>query len=262
MPGVECCDGENVILRGKIILVSGASGGIGSSIAVECAREGAQVWLGYYRNSAGAEKVQTLISDQSREASAAQKVVLNVSDSASCKQGVQAILEKEGRIDALISCAGVHREGPLLGLSDLDVESQLDVNLKGSIFLSREVLNPMVRQRSGSIVFLGSVSAHRMTRGHAVYSATKAGLEGFTRALASEVAKRSIRVNCLLPGPVPSSMLQKSVDQTGDDPAARVPLGRLIQAQEVARMTVFLASDQSSAVTGASIPVDGGYLLW
>jgi 3-oxoacyl-[acyl-carrier protein] reductase len=118
------------------------------------------------------------------------------------------------------------------------------------------------KQRAGSIVLTGSVSAHRMTRGHAVYSATKAGLEGLAQALASELARRGVRVNVVLPGAVASAMLEASKIETGIDPASMVPMGRLIEAQEVARACRFLLSDEASAITGALLPVDGGYSLW
>ena len=120
----------------------------------------------------------------------------------------------------------------------------------------------MVRAKKGSIIHLGSVSAHRFFRGHSVYSATKAGLEGFVQAMASEVAKRNIRVNCILPGPVLTPMLQKSMEETGMNPKENIPTNKLVDSQEIANMCNFILSDQCPSLTGALIPIDGGYLLW
>jgi NAD(P)-dependent dehydrogenase (short-subunit alcohol dehydrogenase family) len=149
-----------------------------------------------------------------------------------------------------------------MALEESALREMTETNLVAPMLLLRGLLPYFSKQRAGSIVLTGSVSAHRMTRGHAVYSATKAGLEGLAQALASELARRGVRVNVVLPGPVASAMLEASKIETGIDPASMVPMGRLIEAQEVARACRFLLSDEASAITGALLPVDGGYSLW
>lgn len=165
-------------------------------------------------------------------------------------------------VDGLINATGVHFSGPIVGMSDEEIKSQLSVNLEMNIQILKNILPFFLSKRKGSFVFLGSVSAHRMTRGHAVYSATKAGLEGLVKATASEVAKRNVRINIVSPGPVKTKMLDKSIQENGVDPSQLVPMGRLIESSEVADACAFLVSDLSTAITGVNLPVDGGYLLW
>lgn len=247
------------MLKDKVILVAGGSGGIGSAIVERCAAAGARVWAGYSTNATGARDACAKAQKLGAQASA---VELNVRNPGSIATAVGEVIRTDGRIDGIVNAVGIHVAGPLMGLAEDDVRSQIDVNLTGAIWLAQAVLPTLVKQRSGSIVLLGSVAAHRMVRGHAVYSATKAGLEGFARALAAEVAKRQVRVNCVLPGPVPTPMLQRSIQETGDQPQDRVPMGRTIRSEEVADAVVYLLSDRAASITGAAIPVDGGYLLW
>ena len=131
----------------------------------------------------------------------------------------------------------------------------------GTIRVTKAVIPIMQKQKSGSILQISSVLAHRMLRGHSIYSATKAGIEGFSKALASEVAKHSVRVNCLVLGPVKTPMLEKSMRFTNDDLSSRVPMNRLIETNEVAETACFILSDKASAITGSLIPVDCGYML-
>jgi NAD(P)-dependent dehydrogenase (short-subunit alcohol dehydrogenase family) len=247
------------VLKSKRILVAGASGGIGAAVVEICAGHGAEVWAGYSSHEAPAQALAKRLTEAGSRVHA---ISLDLKDPSSIAGAVAQLTQNGSKIDGLINCAGIHVAGPLASLADADLVSQLQINLEGAIRLSREVSIPMVRQRSGVIVNLGSVAAHRVARGHAVYSATKAGLEGFTRALASELAKRGIRVCCVVPGPVMTPMLAHSIEETGDDPSARVPLGRTIEPSEVAQAAAFLVSDLASAITGVSLAVDGGYCLW
>lgn len=231
-------------LTGKRVFVLGASSAIGTSICDILKSQGATVF-GSYNTSK--------IEDSNF-------IKINLKD-------IQKLsdLEKyfeENSFDGFVNCAGVNIAGPLISLSSEQVREQLDVNLHGPILITQMILKKMIRNKKGSVVHLGSVSAHRFFRGHSIYSATKAGLEGFVQAMASEVAKRGIRVNAILPGPVESAMLSKSIEETGMDPKENVPMNRLISANEIAEMTSFLLSDRCPSLTGALIPVDGGYLLW
>ena len=242
-------------LADKVVLIAGGSGGIGQAVVENCAGNGAQVYLGFHRNETKAYKI-------SEKYSGVTPLRLDVTDEGCMDKQLERIHSESGKLDGMVNCSGINEAGPLIAMDSFQIASQLSVNLAGSIMLTQKVLVDMVRMRSGSIVLLGSVSAHRMIRGHSVYSASMAGIEGFARALAAEVAKRGIRVNCVLPGPVKTPMLEKSMKETGDEPKNRVPMGRLIEAREVAHTISFLLSDESAAVTGTLVPVDGGYLLW
>jgi len=246
------------MLKSKTILIAGASGSIGQAIAMECAKKHAQVILGYHGNQSKAEILAEQIKSQGGQASC---LKLNMESASELDQAFEQHKDQLDSLYGLVNASGINVAGPLISLASSDIERQINVNLTGAIHLTRLACKNMIRKRSGSIVHLGSVSAHRMIRGHSAYSAAKAGLEGFVKALAAEVAKRQIRVNCVLPGPVMSEMLKQSMDATGDNPSERVPFNRLITAEEVAKTVRFLLSSDASGITGAMIPVDGGYLL-
>ncbi len=246
-------------LKDRGILIVGGSGGIGAEVAKACAREGASVAIGYSGGEQAARETAAAIAASGGKAAV---IKFDVASEASVDAGIALAKSVLGNIDGLVNGAGIHVAGPLISLKDEDMLMQIEFNLTGAIRRAKAATVLMVAQRRGSIVNIGSVSGYRMLRGHSVYTATKAGMDGFTRALAAEVAKRSIRVNGVVPGPVMTPMLKKTVQETGDDPATRVPMGRLVEASEVANAIVFLLSDRASAITGAILPVDCGYLLW
>lgn len=233
------------MLKNKNILVIGKTGGIGEACSSVLKNHGANVF-----------------STTRNKNTLADEYFLDCGDENSFKNLSDFFIKNSILLDGIINCAGIHRSGPLVGMNEEDIEDQLNINLKSNIWLFKYFLPQMISKRSGSIVLLGSVSAHRMTRGHAVYSATKAGLEGLIKSTAAEVAKRNIRINGILPGPVMTKMLKDSIDENGVDPTSMIPMGRLINPEEIAQVSSFLLSDLSSAMTGTLIPVDAGYLLW
>ena len=242
------------MLKNKKILVTGVSSGIGR----ECARlflENGGILDVTYNTNKDFEDLAKSFPGQID-----QRLQCDLLDPESLRH-TKALLE-ERSYEGFLDATGINIPGPLLGLEEKDIRDQLEINLNASIQLTQSVLKNMVRARKGSIVHFSSVSAHRFARGHSVYSAAKAGLEGFCKALAAETAKRNIRVNTISPGPVMTDMLKSSVEQNGDDPKSRVPMNRLIEAREVAQAALFLLSDNSSAITGVNLPVDGGYTLW
>jgi NAD(P)-dependent dehydrogenase (short-subunit alcohol dehydrogenase family) len=243
------------MLENRTILIAGASGAIGQAVARECALKGAKLFLGYNKSPEVVDKLIAEFKD-------AKKIKLDLSSIDSLSEGFEEHKSELTELYGMVNCTGINISGPLISLDNDAITQQLTINLTGAIQLTQLAVKLMVRKKRGSIVHLGSVSAHRMLRGHSVYSATKSGLEGFVKAMAAETAKRKVRINCVLPGPVMSEMLKKSIDQTGDEPHKRVPMQRMVEASEVAKTVSFLLSDDSSAITGSMVPVDCGYLLW
>ncbi|MFP5490224.1 MAG: SDR family NAD(P)-dependent oxidoreductase [Bacteriovoracia bacterium] len=230
----------------KTILVTGASGAIGLAVAQDLVSRGFNV-IGTFRR----EKNPAVPIDWFE---------LDVNNPELCKNLIMKVSQED--LVGYVDCTGIHHSGPLMGLAEEHLNEMFQTNMLAPTKFLQLLLPLFSKKRAGSIVLMGSVSAHRMTRGHAVYSATKAGLEGLTKALASEMAKRNVRINIVLPGPVDSAMLRQSKEENGVDPAEMVPMGRLIRAEEIAKTCSFLLSNDASAITGVVLPVDGGYSLW
>lgn len=241
------------MLTNKNIIIIGASGDIGVSIAERFEQLGANLIL-TSRNLNSLAKINHTKKHQ--------QIEFDFNKDSELLTLTDYIKKSGAHIDGIVNATGVHFSGPITGMTEDEIQSQLKINLEMNIKILKHILPFMIAKRTGSLVFIGSVSAHRMNRGHAVYSATKAGLEGLVKASASEVAKRNIRINVVTPGPVKTKMLDKSINENGVDPSQMVPMGRLIKASEIADACAFLISDLSSAITGISLPVDGGYLLW
>jgi 3-oxoacyl-[acyl-carrier protein] reductase len=246
-------------LEGKRVLVTGASRGLGRAIARACAAEGAIVGVNYHSSEAGARQLcEEIERDEKR---AAHSLRFDVASAAEVEKGVERFCEQAGGVDALVNNAA-RFEGGLLATMPADaVERLLSVNLAGAIHCARAVLPRFLQQRAGVILNIGSVSASRPNPGQSVYVATKSALEGFTRALAIEYARKHIRVLCLCPGPLNTEMLAATRALAGDRVESRVPLGRLGSPEEAARFAVQLLSDGMSFATGAIYPLDGGYLV-
>jgi 3-oxoacyl-[acyl-carrier protein] reductase len=247
-----------MLLEGKRVLVTGASRGIGRAIARACAREGAVVGANYHSSEKAARDLCEEIEQQEKHP--AHLVQFDVSSPDAVEKGVASFCELAGGVDVLVNNAG-RFEGGLLATMPLEaIQRMLSVNLAGTIYCARAVLPFFLQQRSGVILNLGSVSASRPNQGQSVYVATKGALEGFTRALAVEYARKNIRVLCLCPGPVNTDMMAATRALAGDRVENRIPLGRLGTPEEVARFAVNLLSDQMSFATGSIYPFDGGYL--
>ena len=230
------------MLNGKNFLLIGSSGGIGAAVLKVLHSHGAKTYVA--NRSPGVE------------------FQIDLTQEATILKLAKHFIDHKIKLDGLVNCSGIHLSGPLTGVTSEEVHQQISANLTGNIFLLRQFLPIFSSQRQGSIVLMSSVSAHRMTRGHAVYTASKAGLEGLVRASAAEYAKRNIRINAVCPGPVKTKMLEKSMEESGVDPTSMVPMGRFIEPDEVGQASAFLLSDLASAVTGVLLPVDGGYMLW
>ncbi|MGL4465241.1 MAG: 3-oxoacyl-[acyl-carrier-protein] reductase [Planctomycetia bacterium] len=245
-------------LAGKTALVTGASRGIGRAIAARFAQEGAKVGVVYNRSREPAEKL-------AEEIRAAGGDVLLFQHDVAEPEGASAILEKLteawGRLDVLVNSAGIIKDGLMIQLSAEDWQSVVRTNLDGTFFFCKAAAIEMMRKRSGSIINISSVAAQHSNKGQANYAASKAGIEAMTRTLAAELGKRKVRVNAIAPGFIETDMTQTVRNMAGDKITAAIPMARFGQPEDIAAAAVFLASEDSTYITGQVLTVDGGLSL-
>ena len=243
-------------LTAKIAIVTGASRGIGRATAQRLAAGGATVVCAA-RGDHAAATVQAIADAGGR----AEVKSLEVTDQASVDALIAGTLEQHGRIDILVSNAGIARDQLMLRMKRADWDEVLATNLTASFSLCQAVLKPMIRQRSGRIVAISSVVGQMGNAGQANYAASKAGLIGFCKALAREVASRRITVNVVAPGFVETDMTRAIADKTAADWSALIPLCRMGTPDEIASAVSFLASDEASYITGQVLAVNGGMYM-
>ena len=242
-------------LQGKCALVTGGSRGIGRAVCLELARQGARVAVNYAGNAAAAEETVKACQDLGAEAFAIQA---DVADAAACDAMVKEVLARFGRVDILVNNAGVTRDGLMLTMKESDWDTVLDTNLKGAFQCMKAVYRPMMKQKYGRVVNLSSIVGVRGNAGQANYAASKAGLIGLTKSLAKELAARNVTVNAVAPGFIDTDMTAALPEKAREAMLASIPMGRLGQAEDVARAVAFFAGDESAYVTGQVLCVDGG----
>lgn len=244
--------------RNKVALVTGGSRGIGRAVSLALGKGGATVVVNYAGNEAAALETCGLIEAAGGRAEARR---FDVADSAACQAAIDAIVSSHGGLHVLVNNAGIAIDGLLMRLKDADLERQLDVNLKAAFFLCRAAARPMMKQRGGSIVNLTSVVGEMGNGGQTAYAATKAGLIGFTKSLARELASRGVRANLVSPGFIDTDMTRDIPEDVRARMLEAIPLGRLGKAEEIADAVAWLASDRSAYVTGELIRVNGGMYM-
>ena len=247
-----------MLLTGKTAIVTGGSRGIGRAVSLLLAREGANVAIVYAGNTAAAEETK-----QQAEALGAAAAVFqcDVADEQAVTDMVKAVKTQFGSVDILVNNAGITRDGLLMRMKEADWQAVLDTNLTGVYHRTKAVSKLMMKQRHGAVINLSSVVGETGNAGQANYAAAKAGIIGFTKAVAKELASRNIRVNAVAPGYVETDMTAGLPDSAKEDMLRSIPLGRPATADDVAQAVLFLASDQACYITGQVLNVDGGMVM-
>jgi 3-oxoacyl-[acyl-carrier protein] reductase len=243
-------------LDGKVAIVTGASRGIGRAIASMMAAQGATVVAAARGDNAAATVAEIVAAGGKAETAS-----VDVSDASAIEALVAGTLERHGRIDILVNNAGITRDQLMLRMKRDDWDAVIATNLTAAFGLTQAVLKPMIRQRGGRIVCISSVVGQSGNAGQANYAASKAGLIGFAKAVASEVASRSITVNVVAPGLIETDMTKAIAGNAKEDWASKIPLKRLGTPADVAAAVCFLASDEAAYITGHVLAVNGGMYM-
>jgi 3-oxoacyl-[acyl-carrier protein] reductase len=243
-------------LSGRIALVTGASRGIGKAIAAKLAAQGAHVIA-----AARGENAKPVVDDILAAGGKAEPVALDITEPGACEAAVAGALGRHGRIDILVNNAGITKDQLLLRMKRDDWDSVLATNLTANFVLTQAVLKPMLKQRGGRIVSISSVVGQAGNAGQANYAASKAGIVGFSKAVALEVASRGITVNVVAPGLIDTDMTRAITNSAHEEWASRIPLKRLGSPEDIAAAVCFLASDEASYITGQVLAVNGGMYM-
>jgi len=246
------------MLEGQIALVTGASRGIGSAIAAALARGGAHVVLNYHHNREAAERTLAELTTAGGQGEILQ---FDVASENQVEDSVKRIVDLRSKIDILVNNAGVTSDGLLMRLKSEDWDHVVGTNLKGTVLCTKAVSRSMIRRRYGRIVNLSSVVAQMGNAGQSLYAATKAGILGFTRAMAREVASRGITVNAVAPGFIETEMTGKLSAELRGNFLQSIPLGRFGTCAEVADLVAFLAGPSAGYITGQVVNINGGLYM-
>ena len=242
----------------KCALITGATRGIGKQIAITLAKQGYNIALNYRKENEELENTKKEIEEIGVQVLAVKGDVANFEE---CENFVKQVIERFGQIDVLVNNAGITKDMLLMRMKKEDFEQVIDTNLVGTFNVTKNVVPYMMKARSGRIINISSIVGISGNAGQTNYSASKAGIIGFTKSLAKEIASRNILVNAVAPGFIETNMTDVLKDDVKQEIAKNIPLKRMGTAQDVANVVKFLASDDSSYITGQVINVDGGMLM-
>ena len=243
------------MLENKVALITGAGRGIGRAIAVALAKEGAQVIINYNGSEKKALEVKQLIEEQGGKAVTCQ---CDVSDFTACEKMIRDVVAEFGHLDILVNNAGITRDGLIMKMKEEDFDAVLNINLKGTFNTIRHSARQMLKQRSGKIINISSVSGILGNPGQANYAAAKAGIIGLTKTMAKELGSRGITVNAIAPGFIETDMTAVLSESVQQNIQAQIPLGHFGKPEDVAAAAAFLASEEAGYITGQVLCVDGG----
>lgn len=246
------------MLKGKTAVVTGASRGIGRAIAIKFAKLGANIVVNYRNSYEAVQEVVKEIQDMGATALAVQCDISNFKDVESM---MKKTMEQFGSIDILVNNAGITKDGLLMRMKEEEFDSVIDINLKGAFNCTRHVAAIMLKQRSGRIINISSVSGLTGNAGQVNYSSAKAGILGMTKSVAKELAGRNVTCNAVAPGYIQTDMTQGLADNVKESIMNAIPLKRLGTPEDVANSVVFLASEEAAYITGQVINVDGGMVM-
>ncbi len=242
----------------KIALITGGTRGIGKQIAITLSKDGYDIALNYRKENDDLINTKKQIEETSQRCLVVQGDVSNFED---CEKIVKEVVEKYGKIDVLVNNAGITKDNLLIRMKKEDFEDVLNINLTGTFNMTKNVISYMMKAHSGRIINISSVVGISGNAGQTNYSASKAGIIGFTKSLAKEVASRNILVNAIAPGFIETNMTDCLKDEIKDEISKTIPLKRMGTTQDVANVVKFLASEESSYITGQVLNVDGGMLM-
>ena len=245
-------------LENKVALVTGAARGIGKAIAKALAAEGAVVIVNY---NGSAQRAAETVKEIEEAGGKALAIRCNVADFTACKDMIDGIIKEQGRLDILVNNAGITRDGLLMKISEEDFDSVMDTNLKGAFNCIRHAARQMIKQKSGRIISISSVSGVLGNAGQANYSASKAGIIGLTKATAREVASRGITVNAIAPGFITTDMTEVLSEVVKTSVTETIPMKKFGKPEDIAQTALFLASEEAAYITGQVICVDGGMAM-
>lgn len=245
-------------LQGRVALVTGASRGIGRAIAISLAEAGADVAVNYAGNVQAAEETAEAVRALGRQALL---IKADVGDMEQAESMVKQVLEHFGKLDILVNNAGITRDNLLMRMKEEEFDQVINTNLKGVFNCMKVVTRPMMKQRFGRIINISSVVGAAGNAGQVNYAAAKAGVIGMTKSAAKELASRGITVNCVAPGFIATEMTDQLSEETREQLLKSIPLGRLGQPEDVARIVRVLASEDADYMTGQTIHVDGGMYM-
>lgn len=246
------------MLKDKVAIITGASRGIGKAIALDMAKNGANIAIIYVGNKDRAEETKTIAEEFGVKANIYKCDVADFNEAANC---VKAIIADFGKVDILVNNAGITKDALVLSMNEEDFSNVIDTNLKGAFNMIKQVYSVFMKQRNGRIINISSVSGLMGNAGQANYSASKAGVVGLTKTVAKELAARGVTCNAIAPGFIATDMTDKLSDKVKEAAINSIPMKKMGEPSDIACMATFLASDNAKYITGEVIRVDGGIAM-